>query len=248
MKQLYITCVLFSFNNKYAAKEYRMDLLEKSSQLTPNRLWIVDADNSQSRTLSATLTEQLSLSVKVTPHIPTSKIMNTYHATQLILINCHDMTPEKVEAYLAQINHYGSTFKVALYNLSALSNHYNLIQWPQVMAIFEEKSDIKQLIKGLNEVIQQGYWLPRHLISFMLSTQRSAPTKINSSIKLTKREHQILEYVSHGLTNAEIGQHIYISEHTVRSHLYNIYKKIGTKNRIQASAWAQQNLLMSALV
>jgi pimeloyl-ACP methyl ester carboxylesterase/DNA-binding CsgD family transcriptional regulator len=53
---------------------------------------------------------------------------------------------------------------------------------------------------------------------------------------LTRREKQILELVSRGLSNAGIAEKLYVSEKTVRNHLTRIYRKLGVSSRTQAIA------------
>ena len=50
---------------------------------------------------------------------------------------------------------------------------------------------------------------------------------------VTNREKEILALVLQGLANKDIGVQLCISEPTVKSHIQNIYKKLGVKNRIQ---------------
>lgn len=52
--------------------------------------------------------------------------------------------------------------------------------------------------------------------------------------KLTLTERMILQYLSSGYRNQEIGQEMNIKVSTVKSHVYSIYKKLGVSNRIQA--------------
>ena len=59
---------------------------------------------------------------------------------------------------------------------------------------------------------------------------------------LTQRERQILLMISVGLTNQEVADKSFISLHTVKAHLYNIFKKINVPNRLQAALWATKNL------
>tara|TARA_B110000014_G_C20122798_1_gene595850 strand:+ start:2892 stop:3095 length:204 start_codon:yes stop_codon:yes gene_type:complete len=49
--------------------------------------------------------------------------------------------------------------------------------------------------------------------------------------KLSGREMEICECVSRGLDNKQIGKQLGISEHTVKTHLRNIYSKTDTHNR-----------------
>ncbi|MCP4219644.1 MAG: response regulator transcription factor, partial [bacterium] len=51
--------------------------------------------------------------------------------------------------------------------------------------------------------------------------------------KITKREREIIRLVVKGKTNKDIENELYISIKTVKCHLYNIYKKLGVRNRIQ---------------
>lgn len=50
----------------------------------------------------------------------------------------------------------------------------------------------------------------------------------------TKRELEALSGLSRGLTNVEIGQEIFLSANTVKTHLVNLYRKLGAKDRSHA--------------
>ena len=52
---------------------------------------------------------------------------------------------------------------------------------------------------------------------------------------LTKREKEIIAEVSKGLGDKEIATKIYISPATVKTHVKNIYRKLGVRNRVEAS-------------
>lgn len=58
---------------------------------------------------------------------------------------------------------------------------------------------------------------------------------------MTPRELDILKFIVQGLSNKEIAQELYISEHTVKAHLESIFDKIGCKNRVQAAVYAVNN-------
>ena len=50
---------------------------------------------------------------------------------------------------------------------------------------------------------------------------------------LSKREAEILGLLLKGKSNSDIEKDLFISPHTVRNHVHNIYQKLGIKNRVQ---------------
>lgn len=56
----------------------------------------------------------------------------------------------------------------------------------------------------------------------------------NVDSRLSPREQQVLRGVAAGRTNAEIGQLLFISEHTVKSHLLELRRRLGAQDRANA--------------
>ena len=55
---------------------------------------------------------------------------------------------------------------------------------------------------------------------------------------LTARQWELLRLVAVGLSNADIAQQLFLSEHTVRKHLENIYQRLNVSSRTAAVACA----------
>lgn len=63
---------------------------------------------------------------------------------------------------------------------------------------------------------------------------------------LTDRERSILAAVASGKTTAAISHELWVSEHTVKFHLTNIYRKLGVANRASAVRFAVEHDLVAA--
>ena len=59
---------------------------------------------------------------------------------------------------------------------------------------------------------------------------------------LTLREKEILSLIALGHDNKGIANELSISPNTVKTHIYNIYKKINANSRFQAILWAVKYL------
>lgn len=58
---------------------------------------------------------------------------------------------------------------------------------------------------------------------------------------LTPRERRVLQLLSTGKTNKQIGVDMFICEKTVEYHLGNLYSKTGARTRVAAVVWAMQH-------
>jgi DNA-binding NarL/FixJ family response regulator len=67
-----------------------------------------------------------------------------------------------------------------------------------------------------------------------LTLPRPQPEGEPAGEELTAREKEILKYLVQGLTNKEIAATTYLATDTIKTHLRNIYRKLGVKNRSQA--------------
>jgi DNA-binding CsgD family transcriptional regulator len=58
---------------------------------------------------------------------------------------------------------------------------------------------------------------------------------VSACATLSRRERDVLEMTSRGLTNRQVGQHLNLSVHAVKFHLASIYRKLRVSNRTEAA-------------
>lgn len=75
----------------------------------------------------------------------------------------------------------------------------------------------------LAKVMAGEIWAPPMLLSRTIRHLMRTP----STPKLSKREQQVFELISYGLTNQDVADRLYISRETVRWHMRSIYAKLG---------------------
>jgi DNA-binding NarL/FixJ family response regulator len=73
----------------------------------------------------------------------------------------------------------------------------------------------------------------------LLPGRRSEPV---DAAGLSARELEVLRLAAKGLANKQIARSLGISEHTVKVHLGNVFRRIGVNDRTSAALWARDNL------
>jgi DNA-binding NarL/FixJ family response regulator len=87
-----------------------------------------------------------------------------------------------------------------------------------------------QLLRALAVVARGELVAPRELLGYVLTKDYSGDLAA-----LSVRQREILGYVVEGLSNAEIGRRLYLSESTIKQHLRTAYKLLGVSNRTEAA-------------
>jgi DNA-binding NarL/FixJ family response regulator len=65
-----------------------------------------------------------------------------------------------------------------------------------------------------------------------------SPTALTESVRMTRRERQVIGLISDGMTNKEIAQKLHLSTYTIKSHVHNILEKLALHTRVQIARYA----------
>lgn len=89
-----------------------------------------------------------------------------------------------------------------------------------------------ELLNAIRTVHETGMYSTDRVTTALLNSlkQRSKKTPALGTVQLTRREQEVLELIAQELTNAEIGERLFISEKTVDGHRMNLLSKFGVKN------------------
>lgn len=171
--------------------------------------------------------------------------------TKLVLLDCFQSSPEALTSVLRELSVVRGSVNAALLNAEQREEHEALLDWSCISGIFYIDTEQEQLSRGIAQLLNGDYWVPRRLLHHFFTKHRQNISRGSvipvSSIQLTTREKEILIMIKDGMSNSDVSESLKLSEHTVKSHLYNIYKKIGVRNRMEASNWARDQQDIDAL-
>jgi len=171
--------------------------------------------------------------------------------SRLVLLDCFQSSLDTLNNILRELSSISGNSTIALLNAEHKEEHEHLIDWPCIFGLFYVDTAEDQLLRGIQQLLDGDYWVPRRLLHQFFNKHRQTASKGNvsptSAIQLTNREKEILRMIKDGMSNSAVSESLALSEHTVKSHLYNIYKKIGVRNRMEASNWARNQQDLDAL-
>jgi DNA-binding NarL/FixJ family response regulator len=82
--------------------------------------------------------------------------------------------------------------------------------------------------------------LPQLFRRLLDLSERSSDSPLN---RLSPREREVLALLGRGWNNARIGRELFISPHTVRTHVQNILQKLEMHSKLEAATFAMQRQL-----
>lgn len=157
-----------------------------------------------------------------------------------------------VDLILNPHDNYESGWRLVKH-LRARNPELKIILWSGSPAIDDIILEAIQL--GCSYVIKQDMWNHDENViagamqaalsgSVVLTKEVAGRVKMLIDIQqdslLTPQEKNVLRLISKGMTTNQIAQALYITQNTVKTHVANIYSKLGVNSRIQANKWYQE--------
>lgn len=103
----------------------------------------------------------------------------------------------------------------------------------------------KEIVEAIHVVYKGENYIDRSLVSLLFSSIREKEDIVerhdNILDVLTKRELEVLLYISNGFSNQEIGDKLYLSEKTIKNYATKLFRKLKVKDRVHATIVAIKN-------
>ena len=169
---------------------------------------------------------------------------NDKNRQKLLFLDCQGKNPKVL---LAELDPYINDNRlgnwIVLFNVPADVEFQKSFISKGIHGFFYDCDPLDKFLKGVQAIIDGQLWLSREMMTrCILEGTGSDPSSKTSGDLLTDRQVEILALIAVGSTNDEISDKLCISPNTVKTHLYNIFKKINVPNRVQAALWAAKNL------
>jgi DNA-binding NarL/FixJ family response regulator len=86
------------------------------------------------------------------------------------------------------------------------------------------------------------------IVEHALQEPSVPPSRLMESMRMTRRERQVIELIADGMTNKEIAQKLHLSTYTVKSHVHNILEKLALHTRVQIARYAHTSKTLQDVV
>jgi LuxR family transcriptional regulator of csgAB operon len=163
---------------------------------------------------------------------------------KLVLLDCLGKDLESLLLELEGNGHrLSSQDLIGLFNIRPGLGIEKKILARGIRGFFYEQDSLEKFPKGIRTMYDGEIWLSRKIMTDYISNGGNydfSPKGIESI--LTTRQIEIVAMIAAGATNAYIADKLCISPNTVKTHLYNIFKKINVPNRLQAALWVAKNM------
>jgi two-component system, NarL family, response regulator DegU len=161
----------------------------------------------------------------------------------LVLLDLGLRNQNSMQVVLLLKKHFPDTKIIVMDLIPLQTDVFEFVQ-AGVSGFILKDASIAEFLKTIRAVYQGKQILPPHLTGSLFSQivehaiNGSKPSAIIESVRMTKREKQVIELIADGSTNKEIAQKLHLSTYTVKSHVHNILEKLALNTRVQIAKHA----------
>jgi len=148
-----------------------------------------------------------------------------------------------MDEFIGEVRQHTDEHRIALFNVRQGLKIEESCMNEGVRGVFYDDANAGIFIKGICASSNGELWFSgESMTKYILEERDESVASLKVRKILTGREIEILSLLAIGCRNQDIAGKLCISPHTIKTHLYNIYKKINVSNRLQATLWAAKNL------
>ena len=170
----------------------------------------------------------------------------------LMLLDVDHLSPDELHWYQERAAADKSNPILAAFNVRDMAHATELLVSAELKGFFYRDDRLDMICRGIDCLLAGELWMSRKLMATLITHYRDRPAPVVTGYKapagLTRRELEITTHLAMGASNQEIASKLFVSEHTVKTHIYNIYRKINVRNRVQALNWIRETFQNSAQV
>ena len=204
-------------------------------------LYLLGAGDMRTRLLAQLLEQQLRCSVHAVGsplQVPDDR------PGSLLLIDASALTEDGLGELLHPFAARRVKPQVALLDVDENLAIDFVLMSPMIRGVFLRSSDPARLPSGVEAMFRGEQWFPRNIASLLLDALRQRdgcdPEHGRGPQSLTARERRVLSLIGDGYSNIAIADQLHVSIHTVKTHVYNVFRKLDISNRVQAANLARQ--------
>jgi LuxR family transcriptional regulator, positive regulator of biofilm formation len=224
------------------------------SQPVPAKINLLSPRNLASELLAHALESDVGAACEIFPSLdtfteslkpgPDDRNQHASPRRTVLLVDCIENDFDEVMGVLSEQQlKPGENLVIAIYNVYPGWGIEEEALRSGVKGFFYKQDSLKLFLKGINAILGKEIWVSREiLMRSALKGLRKTQSSIQEQTGLSERELEILRFLGSGAPNEDIAQKFFISPNTVKTHLYNIFKKISVANRLEAAAWAVKHL------
>jgi len=208
----------------------------------PNiHIMIAEHDSAQLQTIQSILQRNGDIDVISTASTRETAIKQLSSTPDVMVLNPDVLKGHTLSRFIRSIQTKSPRTRV-IYLLGSTPPDENLIADIKsgVRGFFKVTDSPATMIKAVHAVHEGEIWAERRILEKAIANPMLLPETLQSHVPglppLTNREMEVLTMVLQGASNREIADSSSISERTVKTHLYRVYRKLNVKSRTKAIA------------
>ena len=205
------------------------------------RIMIVDNDSGQVEIIRSALSHQEDFEISSIVSTRETAIKQITTGPDIVILNPEVLKQRTLSRFIHSLQAKSPSSRVMCVLKESLSDENAITDIKAGIRGYFKISDPPSIIaKSVRAVHEGEIWAERRILEKAIAKPMLLPETLLAQVPglppLTNREMEMLTMVLQGATNKEIADSSRISERTVKTHLYRVYRKLRVKSRTKAIA------------